>query len=131
MIVAPTNHSDLNHHIADIGLYGRKPAQRVSLPIAVPFFLQRTPAMALKRIRYIEPTRKISRRPRPIDPSHQLLFSRAQVCAMLGGVHPATVARLEEAKKLRAVRLSPEKENCRVYYRREDVLALVDGLTAN
>jgi hypothetical protein len=82
------------------------------------------------RIRAIfnEPPKKIKKRARTIDPN-QLLYSRAQVSTMLGGVHPATVARLEEAGKLRAVRLAPEKENCRVYYRREDVLALVDGLT--
>jgi hypothetical protein len=83
------------------------------------------------RIRAIfdEPPKKAKRRTRTIDPSQQLLFSRAQVCTMLGGVHPATVARLEAGGKLRAIRLAPEKENCRVYYRREDVLALVDGLT--
>ena len=75
-----------------------------------------------------KPSKPQARQPKPIDPN-QLLYSRAQVCTMLGGVHPATVARLEDAGKLRAVRLSPEKENCRVYYRREDVLALIDGLT--
>jgi hypothetical protein len=75
-----------------------------------------------------EPPKSRARKPKTIDPN-QLLYSRAQVSTMLGGVHPATVARLEEAGKLRAVRLAPEKENCRVYYRREDVLALIDGLT--
>ena len=56
----------------------------------------------------------------------QLLYSRNQVCRMLGGVHPATVVRLEEAGKLQPVKLNPGKLG-RVYYRRADVLAIVEG----
>jgi hypothetical protein len=57
----------------------------------------------------------------------QLLYSREQVCHLLGGVHRATVVRMEESGRLRPVRLNPGKPTAKVFYRRDDVLALIEG----
>ena len=92
--------------------------------------------MSAKRVRSVEeltanlpkrPTR-LHRGPRPlkaIDPD-ALLFSRKQVCRMLGGVHPATVVRLEKAGKLRPKKLTADPSSV-VYYPRADVMALIEG----
>jgi hypothetical protein len=68
---------------------------------------------------------KLSKAPKPIDPD-QLLFSRSQVCRLLGGVHVATVIRLEQSGKLPPVKLTPADQG-RTYYRRADVMALAEG----
>jgi hypothetical protein len=68
---------------------------------------------------------KPSKPPKPID-LDQLLFSRSQVCRLLGGVHVATVIRLEQSGKLPPVKLTPADQG-RTYYRRADVMALAEG----
>lgn len=60
-------------------------------------------------------------------PDAQLLFSRDQVCKILGGVSRPTVVRLEESGRLRPVRLNPDKATAKVFYRRADVMALIEG----
>jgi hypothetical protein len=62
-------------------------------------------------------------RPLELD---QLLYSRAQVCHLLGGIHVATVIRLEQSGKLPPVKLTPADQG-KTYYRRADVMALVQG----
>jgi hypothetical protein len=57
----------------------------------------------------------------------QLLYSREQVRRILGGVCTATVVRLEQAGRLRPVRLNPEKPTAQVFYRRDDVVAVAQG----
>jgi len=52
------------------------------------------------------------RQPKPIDPNQLLLAERKSHDARRR--HPATVARLEDAGKLRAVRLSPKRELTRL-----------------
>jgi hypothetical protein len=77
-----------------------------------------------ERARSSKPAKQ-SKPPKPID-LDQLLFSRSQVCRMLGGVHKATVIRLEQAGKLPPVKLTKDDQG-RTYYRRADVLALAEG----
>lgn len=57
----------------------------------------------------------------------QLLYSREQVCRMLGGIHKSTIIRYEEAGRLRPVKLNPGKTTAKVYYRRADVFTIVEG----
>jgi hypothetical protein len=73
-----------------------------------------------------KPNQNLVRKRAEIIFDDQLLYSRNQVCRMLGGVHPATVVRLEEAGKLHPVKLNPGKLG-RVYYRRAEVVALAEG----
>jgi hypothetical protein len=46
---------------------------------------------------------------------------------LLGGISYISVVRLENAGRLRPVRLHPNKLKAQVYYRRADVLALAEG----
>lgn len=57
----------------------------------------------------------------------QLLYSRAQVQRMLGGISYISVIRLEKAGRLKPVRLHPNKTKAQVYYRHADVFALAEG----
>lgn len=54
-----------------------------------------------------------------------LLYSRAQVQHMLGNISRHTLWRLEKRGKLRAVRLNPGANQARVFYRHDEVMALV------
>jgi hypothetical protein len=55
----------------------------------------------------------------------RLLFSRAQVAALLGGVSSATVRRMEREGRLRPIRLTGRPTG-QVFFRAVDVLALVE-----
>jgi hypothetical protein len=61
---------------------------------------------------------------------NQLLYSREQVCHLLGGIHKATLIRHEAAGRLHPVKLNPGKLTAKTYYRRDEVFALVDELTS-
>jgi hypothetical protein len=61
---------------------------------------------------------------------NQLLYSREQVCHLLGGIHKATLIRHEAAGRLHPVKLNPGKLTAKTYYRRDEVFALVEELTA-
>lgn len=61
----------------------------------------------------------------PAKKSPPLLYSRAQVQHMLGDISRHTLWRLEKRGKLQAVRLNPGANQARVFYRHDDVMALI------
>lgn len=62
-----------------------------------------------------------------IPEKQPLLYSRNQVREMLGGVSRHTLWRLEKAGKLRAVHLNRRSSKARVFYRHDEIMALVGG----
>lgn len=57
--------------------------------------------------------------------STRLLYTRAQVAELLGGVSISTIARLERDGRLKRVRLS-RSPSAMVFFRAKDVNALVE-----
>jgi hypothetical protein len=56
----------------------------------------------------------------------QMLVSRDQARVILGGISYITVIRLEEAQRLRAIRLTPNRK-AKAFYRLADVEALAES----
>lgn len=57
----------------------------------------------------------------------QLLYSRKDVARLLGGIHVSTVARLEKQGQLHPIRLNRFSPNGQVYFRADEVLALIES----
>lgn len=62
---------------------------------------------------------------RDVAPDPQLLFTRKQVAALIGA-STMTVFRLEKQGRLHGIRLT-NKPSSQVFFRREEVMALVEG----
>jgi hypothetical protein len=58
----------------------------------------------------------------------QLLFTRAQVARLLGGVDVSTVRRLERDGRLRPIRLNKKSTSGMVFFAASDVNRLVEEL---
>src|SRR4051794_5876040 len=61
------------------------------------------------------------------DHSERLLVNRQDAARILGNVSIATIIRLEQAGRLRRVRLNPAVKSPKAFYTRGDVFALVEG----
>jgi len=60
---------------------------------------------------------------------NRLLYTRRQVAEMLGGVDIATIRRLEQQRKLTPVRLTGKKNSGQVFFKHENVVALIASLS--
>ena len=58
----------------------------------------------------------------PIDPER--LYSRAGARPYLGGIHNATMIRLERAGRLIPIKLNPHAATAKVHYRGSDLIKL-------
>ncbi len=63
--------------------------------------------------------------PRPVF-DDALLISRQDTARLLGNVHVATVIRKQNRGELTPVRLNPHLKNSRVFYRRAEIMALIE-----
>jgi hypothetical protein len=57
----------------------------------------------------------------------QALYSRRYAARVLGNVHVSTIIRLERKGLLRPIRLNKHSQTGQVFYRVEEVMALLEG----
>jgi len=75
------------------------------------------------RVKFSEPALKASAEPlAPLDPER--LYSRDRARPYLGGIHNATMMRLEQAGLLVPIKLNPDAPTGKIHYRGSDLIEL-------
>jgi hypothetical protein len=85
--------------------------------------------MAIPRDRAHLPSRSNSHRQREA-PLGQLLYSRKQACALLGGISIPTIKEMEKAGRLKGIRPSGKKTGS-VFFTAEELMRAVESMRSS